>query len=474
MLIRQTLLYLPAQVLGPLVQLVAMVVWTHFLTPKEMGLLALIIAAQELIYSATLFWFSVSTVRYFDGYDQAGERERFLNTESFVFIATTLVCICAVIILPLFLGDNWSWPLFIATLLFIITRGMLAHLSDRARASHDTLSYTFMQTCWPVVGLISGLAFVEFFNATTAWVLFGYVVGHVVTLLVAFKRMEFGRLPWQFDAKIIEKSLRYGMPLVAGAVLVWVAQNSLRFIVEWQQGAAAVGLITVGWGLGLRVSGFASMLVTAAAFPLAVHKSRDGRLDEGQLQLQQNGTLLIAALLPACVGLWLIGDQFVTLTVAEPFQEVTRAVLPWALLAGGMRSLRLHFGEQVFLLREQTWVPLTNDLFDAALATIGILIGLMLDGLHGAVIGGAVGATLSCVFTLVWAWLAHAFTLNVSDTLKISAATVLMALMVWLSPSEAAIFAVVVSVIAGGFIYAAALVGLFPEIRTAIRQYLAR
>ncbi|MDB5652395.1 MAG: hypothetical protein JWQ94_8, partial [Tardiphaga sp.] len=29
MLLRQTILYLPAQIIGPLFQLVAMIVWTH-------------------------------------------------------------------------------------------------------------------------------------------------------------------------------------------------------------------------------------------------------------------------------------------------------------------------------------------------------------------------------------------------------------------------------------------------------------
>ena len=35
MLIRQTLRYLPAQVLSPLVQLLSMVVWTYWLPPHE-------------------------------------------------------------------------------------------------------------------------------------------------------------------------------------------------------------------------------------------------------------------------------------------------------------------------------------------------------------------------------------------------------------------------------------------------------
>ena len=44
MLIYQTLLYLPAQLLGPAVQFLAAVAWTHWLSPSEYGVVALVIA----------------------------------------------------------------------------------------------------------------------------------------------------------------------------------------------------------------------------------------------------------------------------------------------------------------------------------------------------------------------------------------------------------------------------------------------
>jgi O-antigen/teichoic acid export membrane protein len=48
MLLRQTILYLPAQFVGPLAQFVSVILWTYFLSPEELGAFALITAAQEL------------------------------------------------------------------------------------------------------------------------------------------------------------------------------------------------------------------------------------------------------------------------------------------------------------------------------------------------------------------------------------------------------------------------------------------
>ena len=50
MLLYQTLLYLPAQLLGPAFQLLAAVAWTHFLSPSEYGVLTLVIVTQELVF----------------------------------------------------------------------------------------------------------------------------------------------------------------------------------------------------------------------------------------------------------------------------------------------------------------------------------------------------------------------------------------------------------------------------------------
>ena len=74
---------------------------------------------------------------------------------------------------------------------------------------------------------------------------------------------------------------------------------------------------------------------------------------------------------------------------------MTAAVLPWAILAGAARNLRIHFGEQVFLLREQTRIPLVNDVIDGISTIAGGFIGLLLAGLPGSVAGAAIGALLS-------------------------------------------------------------------------------
>ena len=77
MLLRHTLLYLPAQFVGPLFQLVAMIVWTHVVDEHTLGIITLVTATHELLQIGFLAWWSQYSLRFFGRY-QDGEKHALL------------------------------------------------------------------------------------------------------------------------------------------------------------------------------------------------------------------------------------------------------------------------------------------------------------------------------------------------------------------------------------------------------------
>lgn len=464
MLFRQTLLYLPAQVLGPLFQFISILAWTHFLSPVEMGIFALVVAVQELAYVATTFWFTLYTMRYYDPTADPDIKRTYLDTEVMVLATASLATVGVMLLLPLTTGVPWSLDLSMAAIAYAITRGLVTHLADRARTEHDTMTYSVLQISWPVLGLIFGMALVVWGRQDAVHVLWGYTLAQAFSLIIAFIRLDFGRHPLRFARAAIAKGVDYGLPLLIGGIFIWMANNGLRFVVEMRESAAAVGLITVGWGLGLRVAAFAAMLVTAAAFPVAMKRAREEGMAAGQAQLERSGILLLAVLAPASAGLVAIGAPFISLVVAEEFRATTIAVLPWAVLAGAIRNFRIHFAEQVFLLHERTRVPLWNDAIDAVCSLAGVAAGLWISGLPGAVAGAAIGAAISLAVTLVSGWSAYRFAVSLDALWRIAFATLAMATVVKLMPVEAAPLSISAAVIAGGAAYAVALAAVYPDL----------
>lgn len=464
MLFRQTMLYLPAQVLGPLFQFISILAWTHVLSPVEMGVFALVVAVQELAYVATTFWFTLYTMRYHDPAAPPEAKRTFLDTELMVLAVASLATVGIMLLLPLTTGVPWSVDLSLAAIAYAITRGLVTHLADRARTEHDTMTYSVLQISWPVLGLAFGIAFVVWGREDAVHVLWGYTLAQALSLLIAFGRLDFGRNPLRYARTAMLKGFDYGLPLLIGGIFIWMANNGLRFVVEMRESAAAVGLITVGWGLGLRVAAFAAMLVTAAAFPVAMKRAREEGMAAGQAQLERSGILLLAILAPASAGLVAIGAPFISLVVAEEFRATTIAVLPWAVLAGAIRNFRIHFAEQVFLLHERTRVPLWNDAIDAILSLAGVAIGLWLGGLTGAVAGAAAGAAISLVITLLAGWRAFRFALSFDALWRIAFATLAMAGAVKLMDAYATPLSLAAAVCVGAAVYGAALAAVYPDI----------
>src|SRR5271154_2034170 len=63
-LARSTLLYMPAQMFGPMFLFATTVIWTHLLNPASFGVVTFVVAAQELTALVTLTWWSIFVVRF--------------------------------------------------------------------------------------------------------------------------------------------------------------------------------------------------------------------------------------------------------------------------------------------------------------------------------------------------------------------------------------------------------------------------
>jgi hypothetical protein len=173
--------------------------------------------------------------------------------------------------------------------------------------------------------------------------------------------------------------------------------------------------------------------------------------------------LLLAALAPAAAGLWAISGPYVDLLVAEPFRAMTIEVLPWAILAGSLRSLRVHFGEHVFLLREETLIPLATDAVDGLATIAGAIVGLALGGLVGCVMGAACGSGVGLFVTLVWGAYRHSFLFPLVDFLKIGGAALAMVVALSFVPVKPHVLSIASAIALGAVIYAFGIGVLYPD-----------
>jgi O-antigen/teichoic acid export membrane protein len=474
MLIYQTLLYLPAQLLAPAMQLLAAVLWTHWLSPSEYGVLALIIAAQELISWICLYWWSQYTVRYLVSHVQGGSIPRYQPTENIVLLGSAILQAIASLI-ALALGDALhDVVLIVVTIVFVVTRSITGHLAERARASSHIGAYTLAQTVGPVLGCLIGFGAVVLGQRNATAVLLGFAVAQTIALPFLWRILGLGT-KIGFDGAIFSVAARYGAPLLGAAVFAWLSVNGLRVVVQEFDGAAAVGLVSVGWGLGQRATAAAAMLVTAAAYPLAVKRAITHSREAALAQLAQSGALLIGVLAPVTAGLLMVNQKAVHLLIGPDFQSLTLTILPIAVLSGAVRVLRLQYADQAFLLAERTdvvfWVYGLEALLTLPLCVLGYFEG----GLVGACAGCLLGHVLAAILTIVLAIGRFALPFAMGHFVRIALSTLLMTALLASVPWPETRLGLTVETIAAGLIYLCAI-GIFyrKDLRQLARGRAAR
>jgi O-antigen/teichoic acid export membrane protein len=462
MLLRHTLLYLPAQIVGPLFQLIAMIVWTHVVDEHTLGVITLVTATHELLQIAFLTWWSQYALRYFGRYQDLGEISRFHRTENAVLLVSVLLqSIVAIVILLLVIAPDASSGLLIATVGYVITRTLNLYIGERARVHHHIWVYSIQQIVGPSAGFIIGLVLIKLIGQSAEWPLAGYAVAQFAAALIVLPKIGYGRSFWPIDRAIVDQALHYGIPIVIGGALGWVGLNASRFIVNDMLGVAAAGLFAVGYGLGQRAAAVAAMLVTAAAFPLAVKSMEQGGSKLAMRQLADNSALLIAILAPSIAGIYMLRTEIVHLLIASSFQQVTLAVLPLSALAGSIRSIRAHFVDQTFLLHSRTRLMIVVAAIDAIATVVLSFILIPYWGLVGAAGATVLAAIAAAVVSFTIAFSRFGLTLPLNHLVPVILATAAMAGLLSGLPEATSLIVFAGHVMAGATAYITVLVPFY-------------
>ena len=432
MLIRQTLLYLPAQILAPLVQFASILVWARLMTPRDLGLVTLTIAVQEVYFALFFGWWQRYVLRFVRTFADSAARHRFLGSETLALLASTAAQSLAVVPLCAAMEGGLPDPATLALVEgFMITRSLGAYLADRARAEARVGLYSLVQVCGPVVGFAVGVPLLLAHGSSALSVLLGFLLAQGLGLAAALAMSDALRRPPAFDRAIFHTAIAFGGAVMIATLLATLALALPRFIVSGTLGMAAMGTFAVGYGLGLRASSFAVTLVTAGAYPLVVRRMEQEGIEAAFVQLRQNMVLVALAVMPVACGLLAINRLIIDVLVESRFREATASILPLATIGGLFRYLRAHTSDQVFALCLRPGYGTMIAALDIVVAAASTWIGLRWLGLTGAALGPMVSGLCTLLASFALSHRRFGFRAPLWAFARILAAAALMGLGVW-------------------------------------------
>ncbi len=461
-LVRNTLLYLPAQLFSPLLQFAVTIIWTHLFDPAVYGCVTFVVATQEMTGGLGLGWWSVYLMRFRQRYADA---DRFRAMDARVVACGAASQAAFAIPVLMMVGVSPTPGILAATVAYLATRTVLTHYGEVARSTHRIGVYTMAQLSGPVAGsglsIVAAIAFGSDPAIALAAMALGQVGGIVVVAIGLGLRPRLGR----FDKEIFAEAQQFALPLVFSALFMWAASNGVRVLVEAGEGIVAVGLFSVGWGLGQRLAYMLAALCNAAAFPLAVDRLEAGDRQGALRHVGLNGAVMIGLMAPATVGVTILSAPLARLVIAAQFQDVTILVLPIAMATGVARALRIHTGDQTALLVRRTGVMTIFNFLDAVVTLAGGALGEHFGGIVGAAIGCLAGTCVGTVVAMAFVISRLGLRVPVSSLAGIAIASAIMGAALHIAPAPENFHSLVFQIVCGGLIYVAGILALFPEAR---------
>ncbi|MDR3460714.1 MAG: lipopolysaccharide biosynthesis protein [Beijerinckiaceae bacterium] len=349
-----------------------------FLGPEEYGRFALALATAVAVQFAFVDWLRLGATRFYS--------ERTRDEEPAV--RATLDLGFAAVLVGLAVG---STCLFMTGIRFSLSNGLIALALGAAVANglfdfstalvrarfHDGL-YTKLVIVKNVLslGLTGGGAF--YFGSAKMALAGGIVslAGSVVAVRAALR--DPFTLARMASLDIAKSILRYAMPIVAANLLYLCIPLANRSLLSIYYGFSETGQFSLAFDIGSKALAAIGTALDVLLFQIAVAAHDEYGLEQSKQRIADNMGIVIAVMVPACIGIWLVLPSIQQVIVPEefrgPFGDLLDLMLP-----GLFCSAMILFGlNPMFQIAKRTW-PLIGAAVAGCIADPLILLALPRD-----------------------------------------------------------------------------------------------
>jgi O-antigen/teichoic acid export membrane protein len=373
-----------------------------FLGPAEYGRFALTLAIALTIQIALLDWIRLCAVRFYSERVRAAEPTIRATLDMAFALISFGIAGMAVIVAFLDTGIDPTRGLIGLALGVSIANSLFDYRTALVRARfHDGLygRLVIIKNVFSLV-LTGGAAFL-FESAPMA--LIGGILSLTGSILTAWAALsDEGAEASQARVATARHLLAYSLPIITANLLYTAIPLANRALITHLHGFAETGQFSLAYDLGLRAVLSIGSAMDVLLFQMAVRAHETHGMDRARAQIARNMTMVIAVLVPACVGIWAILPSVEALIVPSqyrgPFAHYMTLLLP-GLCATGM----IHFAvNPMFQIGKKT-APLIGAAVIGAVMNAVLLVFLAGGDASGLAIAQSGAAIASLIALLAFA-----------------------------------------------------------------------
>jgi O-antigen/teichoic acid export membrane protein len=302
-----------------------------------------------------------------------------------------------------------------------------------------------------------GVAF-ALFGRTGALLLASTAIAYLLSALTIW-RTAWGTSAPRFDARRLAGIVSNGFPVAISLALLALSGITDRFLLGDLIGVGAAGQFGAGLDIVRQSLVIPAMSIAGAFVPMTVRLLATRGAPETRRHLEKYLVMLLAATLPACVGLAIVAPHVADLMLGPRFRELAHDSMPIFSAALLFQILTQQYLHTSFLLSNRTSFYLVNTGSIIVWNLVGSYLLISRFGVMGAVWGRLATEIFGFANALVLSRIAFAMPFPLRIVLRIVGAAALMglsALVLERATESLGATALLIVVPAGAAIYVAA------------------
>jgi O-antigen/teichoic acid export membrane protein len=424
MLIRNSAVYIVAKLLPGIFGLATTAALTRLLNPHEYGLYGLVLAMMMLGSYVFFDWLGVSFLRFY----QARRDDPDVVT-TFISMFVALAAVSAGVLGAALIGSVVPTRLIglsVVGLIMVWAYSWFELVSRVAVAKFQPVNYLSMNLGRSLFTLVGATA-AAWLTESPLWTAVGTATGMFAGAFLI--NVPIPSPSWRrFDRGLARDVLVFGGPIAASMALYALIDSGTRVLLEELDSAQALGLYTAASALMQTTLVVIATGIYSAGYSLAVRAVEGSDHLAARRQLLANGTLLLAVLAPASLGMALTGNGIATTLVGSKFVSGVAPLMPWMAASSFFGCLRAFHLDHAFQLGHrphlQIWVTGL-----AAVIAIGLSVYLIpSEGPIGAAIAVTVAMAVSCIHAIIAGRYAYPIPLPIVAGVRVAICCTIMAL----------------------------------------------
>lgn len=432
MLIRHSFLYVVARVLPGLLGMATTAILTRLLDVRGYGIYGLALVIMTFVSTMGFEWLGISFVRFNEGRQHD---ERMVATFVHMFFSVVLLSGGLTALAWLFgLFSTGEAPVY---LLGIILAWSYAWFELSARLETANMRpFRYLGMNLGRAGFILlGAAGAGWLTRDPVWTTVGTGLGMLGGAM--FGTMRRHRMTLRlFDRELALKVLAFGLPMAISMTLSSIITSGSRALVQFLDSSEALGLYTATFVLVQNSLAIMASGIAAAGYPLAVRAVESGDPARARRQLLANGTLLLAVLAPACLGMALTARGISSTLVGPKFSAGVALITPWMAAGTLFAGCRAHYLDHAFQLGRRPGLQVWVTCVAAVVATGASFYLIPRYGPVGAAMAVTIAMAVSCCHAAVAGRWAYPIPMPVAAVPRIALCCVLMAVAVHAMPGR--------------------------------------